>query len=649
LYDGIWLVTVISSVSFSLVNSTFTTALSNQGNIVLDYTGVGEIGVMTYSEVTDAYTYTRLLRSKELGFCREAQIDVDAEINALGKTLYFNQYKYQPPRVFYYNGDYVTDGALNYVSSENRYGYGSIAIETKNVLNIQTATLDLVSVNEGGAVKAGNKQYFIRLMGDEGSLFGTDFHAFTNNVNVYSASLTGAPELIFGDKAGVSTNKKVVLRASNLTSEVYSQVELCVAEWFGDAVTFSVVRREQITGDTVLLEHTGFETTRNLSDEEVNRIVPEIDNIGGQRIVDNRLVYHDITYKQERDFIEWASSFEHVIERRRISGEGGLDLGYKFGGYLDPENTFNVVGLSWYETYRFGVRVYFKDGGASKVFWVDDIRLDTSSFNITNPNRRAGGVSSPGISTPSLFDISDSNGDFIAPCVRFSNINLDFVIDGVRVRDLIGKIEFLMVDLESGESLKEILYSGIGIIGLNGIVRAFENINGSLNVQVGSLFSDPNGIVPNVFPFPFASGQSLMRDGSNNPYGFAQAPPYSSMVNAFNTFYRTNLTPLSGPTGGALSGSYFLMDSTLFLYSNDLIFGGDTYSFVNGDRLINWGRSNSGSSFFSKTSPSFEDSFVRDFNSFNNAIFPDFSDVLSGGVLEANDSRVFSNHNYPVD
>ena len=591
LYDGIWLVSVISSVSFSLVNSTFTTALSNQGNIVLDYTGVGEIGVMTYSEVTDAYTYTRLLRSKELGFCREAQIDVDAEINALGKTLYFNQYKYQPPRVFYYNGDYVTDGALNFVSSENRYGYGSIAVETKNVLNIQTATLDLVSVNEGGAVKAGNKQYFIRLMGDEGSLFGTDFHAFTNNVNVYSAAIGGDPNEVVGDISGTATGKKVVLRASNLISEVYSQIELCVAEWFGDAVNFSVIRREQITGDTVLLEHTGFETERSLSAEEVNRLNSEIANIGGQRIVDNRLVYHDITYRQEQDLTEWASSFTHTVIKENVRGNGFVNDN-RFGGYQDPDNVFRLTGYSFYEVHRFGVRVYFKDGGASRVFWIDDIRMDMEVSNISTPNRRVG------MSTTTVFpydlNISAADDNYYAVGVEFNNIDLDFEIDGVRVKDLVGRIEILRVELE--DSTRDILLSGMAAVGVNGkfgTVYGTSSTDGSFGLDdTGSGIT--GGVNYSIYPFPFSAGQDR--------YDYVGIP---GSPGRFNTeFVKGNYSGI-----GWNNALYF---NAGFIISNDIIFGKKSIDYLAGDKLINFGRPLASSSVLIGNR-----NFIRDFRLIN--------------------------------
>jgi hypothetical protein len=319
--DGILLVQVVlTPTSFTLY---YPAGVTGTGGILTkNYTGVGEIGVAQFNEQAETGTYTRLLRSKEFGFNTLHQIDCDGEINPLGKSLYFNQYKFNPPRVFYYSGAYVTDGALTYVIPENRYEYGTIDLETRTILNIQTAKIDLVNVSEGGNLKAGNKQYFIRFLTSEDALSGTDYHAFTGNVNIYKAFSTGDPNKIAGNVSGTITSKKVVLRVENAQPALFGYVELCVAEWFGDSVTFSTVRREEFTEETFEIEHTGFEVATPLSTEEVLRLNSLIENIGGQRIVDNRLVMHDITYSERKDFRAWAERINHTIIKEEITGNG---------------------------------------------------------------------------------------------------------------------------------------------------------------------------------------------------------------------------------------------------------------------------------------------------------------------------------------
>src|SRR5690606_20027002 len=66
--NGYWIVQTIATNTFILLESTFTAPFTNQGKVVINKRGVGEIGVATYDVNTDSWTYTRLLRSIELGF-----------------------------------------------------------------------------------------------------------------------------------------------------------------------------------------------------------------------------------------------------------------------------------------------------------------------------------------------------------------------------------------------------------------------------------------------------------------------------------------------------------------------------------------------------------------------------------------------------
>jgi hypothetical protein len=565
--DGILLVNVVlSATTFSYH---YPAGVASVGGIITkNYTGVGEIGVAQFDEQAETGTYTRLLRSKEFGFNTLHQIDCDGEINPLGKSLYFNQYKYNPPRVFYYLGNYVLNGALTYVNSENRYEYGTIDLETRTILNIQTAKLDLVSVTEGGNVKAGNKQYFIRFLTSEDALSGTDYHAFTGNVNIYKGSDTSDPNKIAGNVSGTLTTKKVTLRVENAQPELFGYVELCVAEWFGDAVTFSTVRREEFDESTFEIEHNGFEVATPLSTEEVLRLNSLIKNIGGQRIVDNRLVMHDITYEERRDFRAWAEKIEHTIIKEQITGNGFIVSGKVYGGYQDPQNTFKFLGYKWFETHRFGVRLYFKTGGVTDTFWIDDIKFDITPTNVTTPNRRVG-------TPPPNYELNVQSLDdnFFVPGVEFSNIDLDYLIDGKRLRDIVGKIEFMRVEL--GDGTQEVLVNGMGIIAAGGTYREgiyrFGNNNGILSL---SLNQQPSLI---RYPFPFFSGQNIFSVDVN---GVPTAP--------FNTNGYRNM--IDTEASGGVFGKGVIDPSALFIVSNDVVFGKDKIDYSPGDQIINFGR-----------------------------------------------------------
>ena len=623
--DGILLVQVVlTPTSFTYH---YPAGVTGTGGILTkNYTGVGEIGVAQFNEQAETGTYTRLLRSKEFGFNTLHQIDCDGEINPLGKSLYFNQYKFNPPRVFYYSGAYVTDGALTYVIPENRYEYGTIDLETRTILNIQTAKIDLVNVSEGGNLKAGNKQYFIRFLTSEDALSGTDYHAFTGNVNIYKAFSTGDPNKIAGNVSGTITSKKVVLRVENAQPALFGFVELCVAEWFGDSVTFSTVRREEFTEEAFEIEHTGFEVATPLSTEEVLRLNSLIENIGGQRIVDNRLVMHDITYSERKDFRAWAEKINHTIIKEEIGGNGFVASGKVYGGYQNPQNTFRTVGYKWFETYRFGIRLYLKEGGVTETFWIDDIKFDISSTNVTTPNRRVG---TPPPNYELNVQLADDN--FFVPGVEFSNIDFDYLIDGRRLRDIVGKVEFMRVEL--GDNTKEVLVNGMGIANVMGYYDQNSRILG--NVFPGTPYPNQDTSVNPTYnvrwPFPFFSGQG------------------SYFINS------TLLTPGTSPfaTGGFFNmlrttgsnvGSIVRDASGLFIISNDIVFGKQSVEFQPGDQIINFGRplASSAAPFPGITTNIFN--FIRDFRLLNLGINsspnPVFLNIKDSKFLPRDSSEV---------
>lgn len=553
---GYWIVNVVSPSAVDLRFSNFallpTGSVGSVCDAVLHSRGVGEIGVAREDNATGVWTYTRLLRSVEFGFTTQRQVEVQAEVKPLGRAIYFHQIKYNVPRVFYYRGDYVQDGALRFVSSQNQYAYGSIDGETSNQQSILEGDLVLDSQDVGGSLRPGNKQYFLRMVGQEGALFTTEPFAFTGLVNVSILSSISDPQGIVGGEGNISTGRINILRATGLRSDLYDFVELCVVEWFGSAFVASVVRRERLSGPDITLIHSGSEVTVPLATSELNLLYPLIANVGSARIIDNRLTYYDIDYKIDLDLSSWASSMTHQVIKYPTTTTG-LVGAFQSGGFLEAKETVRFLGYSWYETHRFGVRVYWRDGGRSQVYWVDDVKFDINSSNVSLPNRRTG--------APANYDLRGvGTGDVTFVLGVSFTFSLDFLVDGRPIRDLVSRIEFMRVDLNDNPAYREVLFSGMGIVGVRGFFRQGNRV-------VGQPINLPN-LLPGVYPFLFFSGQ--------NKYNLSSGAP---------TFpYRNMIT-----TRGQDSTNNGLEEKVLFVVSNDLTFGGGAPAFVPGDRLINFG------------------------------------------------------------
>jgi hypothetical protein len=582
--NGYWIVDVVNPSNVTLRFSQFVAV--GTCTVVLDKRGVGEIGVAVEDNATGAWTYTRLLRSIEFGFTTERQVEVQAEVKPLGRSLYFHQVKYNAPRVFYYRGSYVQDGALNFIASQNQYLYGSIFAQLSNQQAVLDGRLVFLGQELGGSLLPGNKQYFLRMVGQEGALFTTEPFAFTGLVNVSIAPPSGDAQGIAGGEGNVSTGRVNVLEAIGLRDDLYEFVELCVVEWFGDAFRASVVRRERLSGPDITLRHSGTEVTVPLSTAELNLLYPLIANVGSARIVDNRLTYHDIDYGVDRDLSAWAESMTHQIFKYPTTTTGEV-LNFQSGGYLDPRETVRFLGYTWYETHRFGVRVHWRDGGRSQVYWVDDVKFDISPTNVSSPNRRTG--------APANYDLRGVGaGDVtFVPAVEF-RFNLDFLIDGRPVRELISRIEFMRVDLNDNPAYREVLFSGMGIVAAKGDRSQSGATVGRRDFA--TIVGAPTG-KNEFFPFPFFSGQ----DRYDLIGGGTPSAPFQNM--GATTW--SSPTPIIGPK---------LIDRALFIVSNDILFGGNAVDFVVGDKLINFGRPRAfdGTPFAALVSAN--NNFIRDFS-----------------------------------
>src|SRR5690606_15406817 len=132
-----------------------------------------------------------------------------------------------------------------------------------------TGCLEFLKQDFGGSLTGGNRQYFIRMVGEKGSLFTTDAHAFTGLLSTSFQLVASDPASISGGGSNENSGKRNFLRAYNLRNDIYNFIELGVLEWSGDSVTASIVRREEISGPEIILEHNGGETLTPIALAEV--------------------------------------------------------------------------------------------------------------------------------------------------------------------------------------------------------------------------------------------------------------------------------------------------------------------------------------------------------------------------------------------
>lgn len=437
--------------------------------VTIDPNGIGEIGVAQKDENNDTWSYTRLLRSVELNFVSKKAIRTDGRIKGRNKIIYYTD-KYNEPRRFIYSGEYLQDGALTFNLPENIYVYDSIS-DTSNLLsldlNVFTDIQYVGQSDSGGNLTSGNKYYVYRFLDSDGSV--TNWSDPTRAIPVFPRSIvTDDPVTVKGGAITSSPTTKVVnLSIQGIPQGIFESVEVGVLDSDPNgAVSGTIFNKIPISEivQSIDFSHTGQENdTQTLDVGEVAVSISNFQSIatsGDLTIIDGRLVMGNITYKEISNIEEWASQIKHSLSYRRIKGMDNL-VKEKVGGYLDPENVYKYPSLTIYETYRVGIDVEFIDGSKSPTFWVDDIRIDTLSTNTANPtdNRRVPNGGLPDY----VLNGANTDVDIFVPHIVFSNIDMNFILGGVTMKDLISSFTFRFAEIK-----KEVLASGFVVMGVSG-------------------------------------------------------------------------------------------------------------------------------------------------------------------------------------
>ncbi len=595
--SGTWILQGVDATHFTLANSVFSgTSTSTDITVISNSVSIGEIGVGTFDNNSQAWTYTRLLKTKEWYFSTKKQADMAGEMNNTRKSLYWTN-DYSNPIAFYYFGDYVADGAIEVLNPSGRYAYDSIASETRLFVFDTGSNLSVTGqAQAGGAVKSGNWRYAYKFLTE--SLTETDVSELTNPISVFTASTAATSSHIYGDEADVTTGKVNELILTGIIPGLFRYVELIGVNYVDNAIVGYTISRSELDGvaTSMILRHTGLET--GVTDFDLGTLSvasAKYDTAKNIRIIDSRMVLSNLTTRAIADLSEWAESFEHELFSSSMIGVQESTQGtFRLGEYLVPMNVNESVGYTNNEVYRFGVRGRFRDSGAlSPVFWVDDIRFDTSNTNITSPDRRVAGLSSFNLTS------SGSASTVYVSYVEFSNINLDFQADGVAVKDIFSELLF-----ERAECIPEVLACGcVAMTMTNSVGSAsyvgsrygeFPFISGIIDVAPGadvlydSIGGDAERSIGKIYcPDIFCVGNSISFLPGDILYNYGN--PESASPNPANLWHTTSPAPVFYSSAIEYNGFFNAADpavlaisDTLYVDSNTtaVSFGGVTYTQV---------------------------------------------------------------------
>lgn len=554
--NGIWVITVQSATTFDLDLCVYANVYTGSGVVVYNIYGLGEIGVAVRND-DNSLTYTRLLRSREFNFTTLHQIDCRVKRKQDQKKADYFTDNFNPPRVFYYKGAYITDGALAFSNPDGLYAYGSIDDELKWILSNEGFYINFVTqINTGGGVLSGNWVYTARFLSD--NLAPSEYILPTGFIPVYSANPDDTP-FITGDQENYVTGKINTLSITNPLPGVFKYVELAGINYVGGAVQGYTIGRYLLDGNSIqLINHTGNEAAvTDLDIGLINLPGPKFYLAQNVELLDNRAILSNLTPAAIPDLQAITETMRYSLERQELNsvlvrtftvpdGDNqdpiGVPRPLAVGEYQKPENVCNYLSHMIMEKYRYGFMYRIRQTGQlTQVFYPGyDITIDLPA--VLPAERDAGSFTS--------FDLTDGNGSDATVAysiyIDFHGLDLDEKIDGVAFRDLVSEIIPVRAEV-----IPEVFAQGVGI----------PAVDGNLTDGPAEMF--------------FGSGSTVMYGPWPHPMG----------TYLFSLSY-TLIASSDSPTYPDLWADE---PTSVYFYSPDVLFGHTAITLQNGDALYNFG------------------------------------------------------------
>lgn len=549
--NGEWVITNVTATTFELVLAVYASVYISGGTVTTSVYGLGEIGVAVRSD-QGVISYTRLLRSNEFNFSTLKQIDCRTKRKQDAKiaTYFcdnFNQY-----RVFYYKGEYITDGAILAVSDDGQYSYGSIKIDLQLFISNEGFGIAFSSQSQtGGNVKSGNWRYAVRFL--TGELVPSEWSLLTDTVSVFTSNVDGEGYSILGDSENIDTPKMNILEITNAIPGIYTFCEIAAINYIETSMVGYIIGRYTLDGSlTQQITHTGNEN--NLIDLDIgslNILIPGIERGQNIELLDNRLIISNLTPQSVVDFTPWVETFMYSLEREGLDPVGewynALPGLLNVAEYQRPDNIYFKKSHMIYETYRYGFRFRLKASGAlTPVYYPGyDIKIDLPTT--LPPERIAGSFTS--------FDLTDGAAaqptEVYSIYINWLNINLGYIINGVPVFDLISEIIVCRAEV-----IPEVLLSGGVILGMSGVNTAL--------TPNDEFYYGISSAAPHIGPFSYIAGWSNVSAVATGPN-----PTYP---------------------GETIGAPYEVAErDTVFFYAPDFSFNQTRITFRDGDQIISFG------------------------------------------------------------
>jgi len=474
--SGEYYITYVDALNFTIVSGVITGTFVS-GTLSFVDENLSEIGVaqkdFNKGVNQNKWTYTKLIRSKQLNFRVTHQVDTYCEINNCIPSLYWTD-NYNKPKVMYYYGQqYLANGFLTISNPEAIYDYDTIGIESNLVLGSPNIRMTVTQSDDGGQLKAYARQYVVRFSTNK---FDYTEWSYVSNLIPMTKQPTTTSWWLWAAYPTEQTSKKNIITVENINYSIYNYVQLGVIEYPGTvnslAVTGYIAKTVDLigqNGDILTLDHTGFETQiLDLDITTIPQVFAQFDKALNISALNNRLILSNLTTDTEYDLTAWAKTIHYDLNIKQIPGFQGYNVALTTQEYQIADNQSLYTGYMRNETYRFGIQVHYKGGQWSSAFIIDDITFDTTIHNPSQQN-----------SALSTFNLTEFTSGSIGTAIYinvahpiFTNIDLNYILpDGKTLSQVIDGFRIVRLDC-----VPEVLFTGTAFM-------STQNIRG-LNSQI---------------------------------------------------------------------------------------------------------------------------------------------------------------------
>lgn len=476
--NGLWQVVIVNETEVALVSSALTVFVAGTGTngvCTFMHDSMGSIcyvesdqNVLGGIENNFGARLTELIKTTSFDFNHENPIDATAKYNNFSSIVKWTDNNSKPKMLVYNGYPFITGGYI--YGSVNNVGGFNWAAEYYLETIVYTSNLQVpeqgfklsVTQNNTGQLTPSNKIYLVAGVTDDG--YVTTYSFPTNPINSVVKNAVGVTAAESWTYTGntyneVATNKANIIQVDNIPAGFYDRLRVICLRY--SPLAFELFQFAEVTltanQTSATIPHIGNENNLPISVAEASQVYAQISRALNISELLNSTILSNLTYEVDEDLSEVVNGINYQVSyQAQLTPYGPVPATltnlFPTGEYADPNGQVNKMGFMLLETVRVGIIFKRRNGGWTKTYHIDDIRIDDSPVG----GKRLG----------TLPDLRYYFGD--VPVLQFVGLDWDYVLpSGLKLREVYEDARFVRAEVIQQVRLSGLLFRSTDIGGYN--------------------------------------------------------------------------------------------------------------------------------------------------------------------------------------